>query len=89
MVLDALHVLHPHEDTPQSPATKEHPVDVTSGILAKVLDVVPRSSAAGSSGWAYQHIKAAASATPKAELAALELMSAMVQEAMPHKTALL
>jgi hypothetical protein len=57
-VLEVLTALHPHEDPPQPPAAEECPVQITPGILAKVLDKVPRGSAAGPSGWTYEHVKA-------------------------------
>jgi hypothetical protein len=40
-VLEVLTTLHPHEDAPQPPAAQECPVQITSGVLAKVLDKVP------------------------------------------------
>jgi hypothetical protein len=54
-----------------------------------VLDKVPRGSAAGPSGWTYEHVKAAVKASQEAEIAVLALMSAMVQGKLPHVPALL
>jgi hypothetical protein len=87
-VLEVLTALHPHEDAPQPPAAEECPAQITSGILAKVLDKVPYGSAAGPSGWTYEHVKAAVKASQEAEIAVLELMSAMVQGKLPHVPAL-
>jgi hypothetical protein len=88
-VLEGLTALHPHEDAPQPPAAEECPAQITSGILVKVLDKVPRGSAAGPSGWTYEHVKAAMKASLEAENAMLELMSALVQGKLPHVPALL
>jgi hypothetical protein len=46
-VLEVLTALHPHKDAPQPPAAEECPAQITSGILAKVLDKVPRGSGRG------------------------------------------
>jgi hypothetical protein len=88
-VLEVPTTLHPHEYAPQPPAAEECPAQITSGILAKVLAKVPRGSAAGPSGWTYEHVKAAVKASQEAEIAVLELMSAMVQGKLPHVPALL
>jgi hypothetical protein len=88
-VLEVLTALHLHEDAPQPPAAEECPAQITSGILVKVLDKVPRGSAAGPSGWTYEHVKAAVKASQEAEIAVLELMFAMVQGKLPHVLALL
>jgi hypothetical protein len=88
-VLEVLSALHPHEDTTQPPPAEECPAQITSGIVAKVLDKVPRGAAAGPRFWTYQHVKAAVKASQVAEIAVLELMSTMVQGKLPHVPALL
>jgi hypothetical protein len=49
----------------------------------------PTRSAAGSSGWTSEHVKAAVKASQDAEIAVLELMSAMVQGKLPQVPTLL
>jgi hypothetical protein len=65
-----------HTETPQPPAAEECPAQIIAGVLAKVLDTVPRCLAAGLRGWTYVQVTAVFLASQEAEITVLKLMSA-------------
>jgi hypothetical protein len=65
-VLLALQDLHPQEPPPTVPMSEVPPAAITKAILAKVLKAAPQGSAAGPSGWTYEHIKAATNSSEEA-----------------------
>jgi hypothetical protein len=71
------------------PTSEVPPAAVTEQILAKVLKSLPHGSAAGPSGWTYEHIKAATSTSEDARAAVLHLMQAVVRDDLPHLPRLL
>jgi hypothetical protein len=71
------------------PTSEVPPAAVTEQILAKVLKSLPHGSAAGPSGWTYEHIKAATSTREDAWAAVLRLLQAVVRGDLPHLPRLL
>jgi hypothetical protein len=53
------------------PTSEAPPAAGTDQILAKVLKSLPPGSAAGPSGWTYEHIKAATGTSEDAQAAVL------------------
>jgi hypothetical protein len=53
------------------------PAAITEETLCRVLRALPHGSAAGTSGWTYEHIKAAATSSEGARGAVLRLVQAM------------
>jgi hypothetical protein len=66
VVCATLHALHPQEPPPPVPTSNELPAAITQEILTNVLRALPQGSAAGPSGWTYEHIKAATTSSEKA-----------------------
>lgn len=87
--LEMLRKLHPSAPPPPAPAPTVAAVEVTLEVLKKVLRVLPRGSAAGLSGWTYEHIKAATKTPDSAVHATLRLINAIVKGKLPHLPELL
>jgi len=85
----ALRALHPHEDLPNVPAITVAAPAITADILTEVLRALPRGSAAGPSGWTYEHIAAAVYGSGDALNAAIRLVNVIVRGDLPHLPALL
>ena len=67
--------LHPQADPPEVDVSDTVPVQITAAILAKALQRLPRGTSGGSSGWNYEHIKAACAGYAGAFDAMLEPVS--------------
>ena len=80
----ALRELHPHEAPPTVPATTSAAPAVTADVLTEVLRALPKGSAAGPSGWTYEHIAAAVYGSCDALNAAIRLVNAIVRGTLPH-----
>jgi hypothetical protein len=78
--LKTIQRFHPHDDLPGLLAATEPSVTVMPHIWLRVLRAVPRGSAAGTNGWTYKHVQAAAvHGCLEAEAAAIEFLMAVVQ----------
>jgi Reverse transcriptase (RNA-dependent DNA polymerase) len=84
----ALRALHPDEPAPALRAPPVAPAVVTAAILKQVLMAIPRGSAAGLSGWTYEHVRAATSSDQAAFDAVLRIVNAIVSGQLPHLPAL-
>jgi hypothetical protein len=65
------------------------PAAITQEILADVLKALPRGSAAGPSGWTYEHSKAATTSSEEARVAVLRFVQALVRGDLPYLSRLL
>jgi hypothetical protein len=89
-VCATLHALHPQEPPPPVPTSDELPAAITQEILADVLKAMPQGSAAGPSGWTYEHIKAATtSSSEDAREVVLRFVQASVCGDLPYLPRLL
>jgi hypothetical protein len=66
------------------PTSEEAPAIVTEEILAKVLKGLPQGSAAGLSGWTYEHSKAATTSNEHTGVIVLQLVNSIVQGTLTH-----
>jgi hypothetical protein len=66
------------------PTSEEAPAIVTEEILANVLKGLPQGSAAGPSGWTYEHSKAATTSNEDTRVTVLQLVNSIVQGTLPH-----
>jgi hypothetical protein len=82
-VCATLRALHPQEPPPPVPTSDKLPAAITQEILADVLKALPQRSAAGPSGWTYEHIKAAASSSEDARAVVLRFVQALVRGNLP------
>ena len=71
------------------PSSEVPPAFVTGRILNQALRNLPQGSAAGPSGWTYEHIKAATGCSEDARVAVLRLVQAMTSGSLPHLPRLL
>jgi hypothetical protein len=71
------------------PTSDELPAAITQEILADVLQALPQGSAAGSSGWTYEHIKAATTCSEGARAVVLHFVQALVLGDLPRLPRLL
>jgi hypothetical protein len=88
-VCHALQALQPPEPIPPMRTPDTPPAAVTGEILSKVLTSLPHGSAAGPSGWAYEHIKAATSSSEDARAAVLRFVQTADRGDLPHLPRLL
>jgi hypothetical protein len=65
------------------PTSNELPVPITQEILTNVLRALPQGSAAGPSGWTYDHIKAATTSSEEARAVVLRFAQAVVRGDIP------
>jgi hypothetical protein len=73
-VLANLVALHPPEVPHRPPVATEPAVDITEDTQREVLRTVQRGSAGRPSGWTFEHVKAATSASEDAFAAVLRLV---------------
>ena len=85
-VLAELHALHPQALPPTAPAhtSPENPLLISADTLRAVLRRLPRNSAAGPSGWTYEHLKAAVNGSVSAFDALLRFVQYAVEGRLPH-----
>ena len=88
-VLAELQRLHPDEPLPALPDQITPAAVVKDADLTEVLRNLPRGSAAGPSGWTYEHVRAAATTCPAAREAILRFINLMVSGGLPRLPALL
>jgi hypothetical protein len=81
----ALQELHPPAPEPDMPAETGVPaLQVDEDTLRAVLLRVPKGSAAGPSGWTYEHVRSAALHSEAAFDATLSFVNAMLSGDLPH-----
>ena len=88
-VMAALEQLHPAAPAPTIPPTQAPPALITADILRNVLRRVPRNSAAGPSGWTYEHVRAAVNGSEAAFDSLLRFVQYAVGGKLPHLPALM
>jgi hypothetical protein len=76
-VCATLRALYPQEPPPPVPTSDELPAAITQKILADVLKALPQGSAAGPSGWTYEHINAATTRSEDARAVVLRFVQAL------------
>jgi hypothetical protein len=59
-VIAELERLHPPADPSMCPPTEAAPVQISAARLRGVLRTLPKGKAGGTSGWTYEHVRAAA-----------------------------
>jgi hypothetical protein len=82
-VLHAFKDLQPPEPLLQCPC-QVLIVAISKATLAKVLKAVPLGSAAGPSGWTYEHMKATSRSRKDSQAAVLGLVLAVAQADLPR-----
>ena len=81
--------LHPPGEPAQPPPIDTAAPHITEDHLQRVLGNLPNSSAPGLSGWTYEHVRSAASASTAARDAILRLINQVISGQFPQVTALL
>jgi hypothetical protein len=81
--LASLAALHPPEPPPLVPPVSAPALVLTEAIFQHVLELLPRSSGLGLSGWTYDHIRAATGTSPTATSAVLDLLNLLVGGHLP------
>eukprot|EP00892_Ulva_mutabilis_P006577 jgi/Ulvmu1/4291/UM002_0011.1 len=81
--------LHPPGEPAQPPPIDTAAPHITVDDLERVLGNLPNSSAPGLSGWTYEHVRSAASASTEARDAILHLINQVISGQFPQVTALL
>ena len=88
-VIATLRRLHPVRDPPQVPETQQAAASIDAAAFSALLEALPRGSAAGPSGWTYEHIRAAAEANESCSEAIRELLNTVISGELPQLPELL
>jgi hypothetical protein len=86
---EALRDLHPQEAAPPAAADPGLAYQVSAAGLQHVLCTLPRGSAAGLSGWTYEHIRTAATASAHGFQAVLQILNVLLAGTLPSIAELL
>jgi hypothetical protein len=86
---EALCNLHPQEAAPPAAADPGLAYQVHAAGLQRVLCTLPRGSAAGLSGWTYEHMRNAATASANGFQAVLQMLNVLLAGTLPYIAELL
>ena len=82
--LAQLHALHPTEPPPPVPHRREPAPQLEEEAVSKLLQSLPKDSAAGASGWRYEHLQSAVRANPQVLPVLTQFINLTLEGRVPH-----